>query len=66
MEMGAGVGEEENGENYLGGPPTSLNRPRSLAVSPAGPGWGLDYPAGRRAILARRRTSIQNTSSVVS
>jgi hypothetical protein len=41
----------------------SLYRPCSPAVSPAGPGWGPDGPAGHRAIPARPRTGIQNTSS---
>jgi hypothetical protein len=64
MEMGAGVGEEEKLENYLGGLPHEIYiGPRSPAVSLVGPGLGPDGPAGRRAIPARHRTGIQNTSS---
>jgi hypothetical protein len=37
---------------------------RGLAPGPAGSDRGPDYPAGRRAISAWRRTGIQNTSSV--
>jgi hypothetical protein len=63
MEMGVGMGEEEKGGNCWEASPTSLNRPLSSALSPAGPGWGPDCPAGRQAIPARHRTGIQNTSS---
>jgi hypothetical protein len=55
MELGAGVGEEEEERNRLEGTPMQLYRPTNLAVS----------PAGHQTVSAWGQTGYQYSSSVV-
>jgi hypothetical protein len=63
MELGAGVGEEEEEGTAWKGPPTPLNRPTGSTVSPAPPDWGPDHLAGDRTVSAICRTTILGASS---